>query len=351
MQISHSAVETYDFCSESYKLKYLLKYRPITTSSNLIWGGAIDEGLNELLKTKLEKDPEILPTPLKNYMEKWETCNINGVDHDAKFCTLIEYNKKDLDPNLFTDLDRDEIKKFYPDLPTDDFITQIQDLREQFPWWSYAEMPETSKKAYNFLCWLSLARKAAYIFEAYRVEVLPQIKRVFTIQRKVELENTNGDTIIGYIDFIAEMQDGKTYVLDNKTASDFKYYNPDKETGLSKVHDSSQLNLYTFEVGLKNAGYIVILKDIKADGRKKGSIPKVKIKVILDAINEARQNEVLNKFHLINTKIQDKIFNKKVETVKEAEDMQKGCYQFGKKCPFWNYCWNNKDMTGLIKKE
>lgn len=338
-QISHSAVETYSECSEKYRLHYIEKFRNEKTNSNLAWGGAIDAGINELLKTKMDP-PEILPTPYKTYMENWNKFTINGVEHDAKFCTLMEYNKIDLDPLLFTEYDYDEIRKYYPGKEPEQFIGEIVSLRDRFPWWSYEDMEESSKKAYNFLCWLCLARKAEMIFEAYQTDVLPRIRRVLSIQEKVELENDNGDTVVGYIDFIAEMDDGKIYILDNKTTSDFKYYNTGKD-GISKIQTSPQLSVYSFVKDLDQAGYIVILKDIKADGRKKGSLPKVKIKIYLDSINREFQNATLNKFHLINSQIKGKIFNKKEDP--------KLCMSYGRKCPYWNYCWENTDK-GLIKK-
>lgn len=341
-QISHSSVDTYLTCSEKYRLHYLEKLRPKTSNSNLQWGGAIDEGINELLRTKLETSPEILPTPFKSFMETWNTFEINGVKHDAKFCTLMEYSTKDLDPLLFNEFDYEEIAKYYPTVKPEQFVGEIVELRARFPWWTYDEMEESSKKAYNFLCWLSLARKADMIFQAYKDEVLPRIKRVIAIQEKVELVNDDGDTVIGYIDFIAEMDDGKVYILDNKTTSNFTHYSPDKETGLSKVKTNPQLSVYSFVKDLTHAGYVVILKEIKADGRKKGSLPKVKIKIILDEIDPDLQNKTLNLFHLTNQQIKSKVFIKK--------DDPKQCMSYGRKCPYFNLCWEGSE-EGLVKKE
>lgn len=335
MQISHSAVEKYNQCSEAYRLHYIEKIRSITTNSSFVWGSAIDEGLNELLKTKMEP-PELLARPMTAFLSKWQKAEINGQLQDLKFCTLIEYSKKDLDLNLFTEKEYDLIKAEYPNDDPKLFALEIEAARLKFPWWSYDTMEENTKIAYNYLCWLSLAKKAEYILTAYKNEVLPRIKRVISIQEEVALENDEGDTVKGFIDFMAEMDDGNVYILDNKTTSDFKYY---KE---GCVKESNQLSMYTFAKNMPKAGYIAILKDIKADGRKKGSLPTVKIKIRLDDIDLKHQTDTLQKFNITNRKIKAGEFKKLPE-----ESM---CMFYGKKCPYFSYCWKNS-MEGLITKK
>lgn len=335
MKISHSAVSEYLECSQKYYLNRIEKLRSIKVNSSLIWGGAIDEGLNELLKTKMDP-PELFPTPYKAYMTKWEKSEINGIVHDLKFCELIEYSKKDLDLNLFTQSEYDQIREVYSDCGDPAlFAIHIENLRAAHPWWSYSKMEPDDKKAYNFLCWLSLARKAQYIFEAYKNEVLPLIKRVIAIQKEIALVNDDQDTVTGFIDLQTEMMDGSIRILDNKTTSDFKYYKEDS------VRISGQLSLYCFSENVGKAGYIAILKDIKADGRKKGSLPTVKIKIRLDDIDPTFQEQTLQKFNITNKNIKLGVFEKlKDESL---------CVAYGRKCPYSDFCWRNS-IAGLIKK-
>jgi len=334
MQISNSAVDKYLDCSYAYKLHYIDKIRANSSSSNLLWGSAIDAGLNEILSSKLDP-PHLLPTPNTAFMKEWCTFKINDVEYDAKFCTLVEYNKKDLDLGLFGEDQYTLIKHFYPSEDPIEFAARIENARNQLHWSSYAKLEEETKKAYNYLCWLSLVKKAELIFQAYSDEVLPLIKKVVAIQREVNLTNADGDTVKGFIDFIAEMKDGSVRVMDNKTTSDFKYY---KEDSVAK---SQQLSLYGFVEDLNQAGYVAILKEIKADGRKKGSLPKVKIRLILGNLDPDFQNEALNKFHLVNTQIKNKEFHKKKD--------RSECVFFFKECPYAALCWEGK-MNGLIKK-
>ncbi len=336
-QISHSGVSEYLECSQKYNLNRNLKIRPTTTQSSLVWGGAIDEGLNELLKSKLTIDPEVFPTPYKAFMNKWTSGTINDVPIDYKFSPLIEYSKKDLDLELFTDSDWEQVQEAYPNEKPREFAEFLQAEREKLHWSGYATMPDDQKVAYNLLCWLSLARKAQYIFEAYRLEVLPKIKKVYCIQEPISLENSVGDKVTGFIDFIVKWEDGTIRVMDNKTTSKFIYY------GETSVRESGQLNLYAFAKDLKHAGYIAILKDIKADKRKKGSSPTVKIKIVLDEIHPEFQLKTIEKFNLANDKIKNKEFQK-------LDDPNK-CFFFGKKCPYYSYCHEGGSMIGLTKKE
>ncbi len=344
IQVSHSAVERFNFCSESYNNHYIKKIREINTSSAFLWGGAIDSGLNELLLTKMFPKPEILPTPYKTFLEKWETVVINDNSHDAKFCDLIEYAKRDLDPLLFNDYDYDEIRKFYPNQDPATFAEQMYNLRESFPWWSYAGMEVNSKKAYNYLCWLCLSRKADMIFQAYQIEILPRIKRVISIQERVDLTNKDGDTVVGYIDVTLEWEDGKIYIADHKTASKFSQYADvqNKAGDKTTVRTSQQLGVYGFFKDIKHGMYIVILKDIVADGRKKGTLPKVKFKIFKDEFDPKFQDQTLSKFELVTDHIKKGVFEKKAD--------KEQCYAYGKKCPYYNLCWGGS-MDGLIQKE
>jgi len=50
----------------------------------------------------------------------------------------------------------------------------------------------------------------------------------------------------------------------------------------------------------------------------------------------------LSKFELVTDHIKKGVFEKK-------QDKEQG-YAYGKKCPFYNYCWGGS-MDGLVKKE
>lgn len=125
--------------------------------------------------------------------------------------------------------------------------------------------------------WVTLRKKAYLIIDAYLEQIIPRIKKVHFVQRYVELKNSAGDTFIGYIDFCATWEDGKTYIFDNKTSS-IKY-------AADSVEKSEQLATYkealTDELKIDGAGYVVIPKHIR-----KKKLPKVPIEVIVGAISE-----------------------------------------------------------------
>lgn len=227
IQISYSAAECYLLSSMSWYLHYLLRLRPIETGSALLFGSAIDIGLNKLLldkKNNLPVDSENVKDLFRKYM------------YENK--SNVTYSKADLDETLLIDIlvPNDEPRAFY-----------------------------------------SLLQKGYIIIDSYIEQVLPKIKTVHQVQYNINLTNPAGDTFLGVIDLIATLTDGKTYILDNKTSS--KRYKQDS------VSESEQLATYFDSMkdsyNLSGAGYIVIPKTI----RKKKE-PKCEIEIILGETKE-----------------------------------------------------------------
>lgn len=336
-KISHSQIQKFLQCSESYRLHYIENLRPIKTNSAFLWGSAVDSALNELLKTKMDPKPEVILNPMDVFNAQWKESKINDKVVELATSELIEYSRKDLDLDIFDFETFEKLHKAYPDDNPSDFVKYLIELRydSENKKDRYDMLTSEERIAYNYAAWLSLGLKAKYIIEAYEKEILPQIKRVIAIQKAVELENDLGDSVIGAIDFIAELDDGKTYIIDNKSTSSFSYYPQ------GSVESSEQLALYAYSENTENAAYIVYLKDVKRDKRIKGSKHTAKIRVMKGTIDTNYQLAILSNFDIINKEIKDGLFNK-------LDDSSK-CYFYNKLCPYFNKCWNNSD-EGLIQK-
>jgi hypothetical protein len=336
-KVSHSAVQKYLQCSEQYRLHYVEVLRPINTNSAFVWGSAMDAGLNELLKTKMVPKPSDIKDATEVFYENWNNAKINNELIDIRFSPQIEYTRKDLDSDIFTEKDYELIKAQYPDEDPKEFIDYLVDLRydkdNKKDRYNLLELEE--KIAYNYVAWVSMARKAEYIIKAYENEVMPQIKRVTAIQKQVDLENALGDSVIGAIDFIAELDDGITYIIDNKSASSFSYYPQ------GCVESSEQLALYTFSENIDHAAYIVYSKDVKRDKRSKDSKHSAKIRVIKGKVDKQFQFGILKNFDHINYDIKQGVF-------KKLDDSKK-CFFYGKPCPYFKKCWEGSN-EGLIQR-
>lgn len=307
-KLSYTSMTTYNECGYKYKLNYIDKIKPKKVRSALLFGKAIDEGLNELLLTR-----DI--SKAKTKFNFWWTRNlINNEWVELKKTDLIIYSKMDLDLDL----------------------------------------GDTE--------WESLKRKGIIILEEYNKKALPRINKLLEIQKKVIIGNSDGDKIEGYIDLIANLDEGN-YILDNKTTS-VKYKS-------NSASESDQLNLYYFlekdSYKLDGVGFIVMNKNIRKEHIKNCSkckkefnnnrLMKCKeckidlkhvetkfscdIDFILNKPDLSLVNSVIEKFDKTNNDILDEKFDKNY----------KSCVgKFGK-CQYYDLCHKNNTDDFIIPNE
>lgn len=312
-RLSHSSVTMYSNCSQAFDYHYNQRIRPSKGKSPLLFGNAIDIGLNTLLETKdLKKAGDA-------FTAAWSTGDINGVKVDLQNSDMVEYSKSDFDVDLG---------------PTP---------------------------------WESLLAKGHLILNAYEVQVLPRIKEVIEVQGQSSIFNAEGDEIVTKRDLVAVMDDGKRYLLDNKTASAL-YAKDAAET-------SQQLLLYYYlekdKLALEGVGFIVVNKNIKKmkcltcpkckteykDNRIKNCQDKtcktvldlvgldlnVEIQILLnDKVNLDIVDTVIDTFDSVNTGVSNEVF--------EKSEGKKACFQYGR-CAYYNLCWGDGSMEGLVKLE
>ena len=312
-KLSNSAVNKYNECSLCYKLHYIDGIRPVKTSSALVFGSALDSGLNELLITKnVEKAHN-------KFQEQWY-----GYMNDEN----ITYFKSDVDDELLIHYGKDAL--------------------------------------YDHNAWNCLRIKGEMFIEAYHKEVLPKIKKVIVVQEPIAIKNDSGDEIIGFLDLIVEWEDGKVYLMDNKSSKG-KYEN-------NSAKEGQQLPLYHYAVKdqykLAGIGYIVLIKTInknkirvcnqcgyvnpgshrKCNGLVQGSRcngeitviinPTVDIQYVFNTCYESDENRVLELFDTVNNAISNNQFA-------EEHVQARGKYGY---CPYRDYFDGNPDFYIKIKK-
>ncbi len=235
MKLSHSLKERFNSCSMSYKLHYIDRIRPVTLSSALVFGSALDVALNSLLIDRdLEKSKQI-------FLEEW-----------AKYKdTPISYFSSDLDIDVIEEGEHTE---------------------------------------YN-----SMKYKGLKMLEAYNTELLPEIKKVIEIQKEISLvgDSQNGkteDSIVGFIDLVAEIEhEGQivTAILDNKSTS--------RPYPKNCVETKEQTALYTYATGIEYAGFLTINKKTFKTQKIVGKVPhKLQEEVIasyLDVLDRIKTGE------------------------------------------------------------
>jgi hypothetical protein len=368
-KLSNSALNTYNTCGRKYRLHYLEKLRSKYISGALIMGSAMDKGLNELLTSRdLKKATEV-------FNNEFEYNWINNKKVYVPDSELIVYAKKDFDAELLEFEDQELFGREYLRLTKEEKCLGIEktykNLLETKESIGFENMPDEAKSLYNLANWLCLKRKGHLMLQAYHDKVLPKIKKVIAVQKEFNLEGKSGDVLNGFIDLIVEWEDGKKYVLDNKTST--MEYEPDSAS------KSQQLILYYYvsnkelppEEKLDGAGFIVLYKQIqknrikicescghdgtggrhktcdkewttgRCNGAWKETIkPEARVDIILNEIAPQAQNLVLQTFLGANDGIKKGHFGPNLDS----------CNKFGQPCQFYNKCWKGEDKD-LIQLE
>lgn len=365
-RLSHSSVRLYSQCGRKYKLRYIDGYKPKTTSGALLFGSALDSSLNVLLETK------DLSQAIKTFDKTFHFNFINEVGTYLPDTTLVTYAKSDFDADLLTEVDRKKFNEklyeyaLHEDKSLEDAYVFLLDKKEQH---GFNGLSDNEKKLLNLANWLCLYRKGLIMLNGYNEKVMPKIKNVLAVQKQVELENQEQDKLVGYIDMILEMDDGKRYVMDNKTST--KEYEQD-----SPSH-SQQLILYYHitkeEYKLDGAGFIVMYKLILKNKTKKCSVcgndgtgkrhkscdaeingkrcgadwietirPEANIQIITNSIPEAAEDLVLETFDEANLGIKNQSFSPNLQA----------CVQGPIICEYYNKCWkgSNEDLVRKLQE-
>lgn len=211
-------------CPFSYEQHYIKRIRPIKTRSPLFFGIGLDSGLNSLLLKSKTK-------PLDAYR--------NSVKHIE--LGMMEPSRYDYDKYLIPYQAKKDALKFLKTLGYKG--NNCDEL-----WESLLEKKKLSKKqekALDFLGRLSLEYKALALFDAYKEQILPKIKKVLAVQKNVGP---------GILDIKLVWEDGKIYIADNKSAS--------TEYDETQAEYDFQMTSYAIEEKVDDIMFIVLPKKI-----------------------------------------------------------------------------------------
>lgn len=264
MKISNSRLDLYNLCPRKYKYSYIEKLRTPTVYSSLVFGKAIDEALNYILICKKDNKKINQNKALKIFLDKLD-------DWDKSF--KFEFYKKEVPKEALELNDPDKLMA----------------VLERF---------KTIGKA---------------IIQTYIEDVLPKFKRIIDVQLERKVQNQEQDELTMVIDFIAELEDGRIVLMDNKTTS--------STTSYRDVKNSQQLALYSEHFDVKYCGYLVLNKEINKEG-------KVDWELIVDEPLETKRADVYTDLVKTLDKIKNQEYNKN----------EKACFSFGRKCEFYSYC-------------
>lgn len=349
----------YATCGKKYFYHYHEKLRESVTSAALLFGSALDATLNPML---LDLKAGNLK-PLEDYQiffsNNWLEGRINNEFVSLPMSLQIAYADADYDEELLTPEDVKEIARAFPS-NTYDF--NYEKLAEEKKIRGIENLNPVYAEFINYSNWHCLLRKGRLMIATYYTQVLPKIKEVVDVQVKIELDNDEGDSVIGYIDAILDFGDGPR-IVDNKTAA--RAY----EDGAANI--SPQLAIYAYSKHITKTAFVVLSKQIKKNRTKictkcghdgsgsraktcdKGegklrchgewletTSPEAQVEILLGEVNSVFQNNVLDNYEETLKAIRADAFPRNFSS----------CMAYGRKCPYFNKCHvDPDDDTGLVK--
>ena len=352
LQLSHSSISKYQTCGQMYKYHYVDKLRPTGIGSALLFGKAIDYAIEKELKGE---------DGIKEFELKWRYQEVDGKLEDLITLDSIQYLKSDLDLELLSSEDFDFLNEYKP--------INVSGIEESLKLVKQSEFRKVSDDVIahvNVAYWLSLRVKGKLMLEAFKTNLKPRIKEVIATQKKIELTNSNGDSVIGYVDLIAKLDDDTVAVLDIKTSG--------KEYEVDSVEKSVQLALYSYaiadEIPHSKCGFMVLIKKpvkeyskvcescgaenesthkscpvILPGGKKCGGSFKTDVsfygesQLLLDTINERTKQMIVDNFDMASRAISSGIYIRNFTACKSI---------FGQECPYMGKCFKDS-CEGLVQ--
>jgi CRISPR/Cas system-associated exonuclease Cas4 (RecB family) len=327
LKISHSRIERYKQCSESYRLYSEERLSGVLINSPLFFGTAIDNAVELFLLKKKEELTErelslMLTDDAYSVFDKTMR-EQNGVLLERN--PLCDYFASDFEPSILKAEDLLHLQRQNPG------ISDFFDFWERTNKAIQADKPlsESTRIVFNQLNWLSLYRKGELLLKAFETDILPQIHKVYAIQKEIQLTNSAGDELNGKIDFIASFTDAPElqFVCDLKTSS--------KAYPENSVSRSPQLNIYCEAEDIPRASYIVLEKKIRIKE------PRIRTQILKDETYDDLKEIIFAEIDEVLHNIAERKFQKK--------SSPKECHFFGKPCEFFNLCWRG-DSSGLQKR-
>lgn len=355
--ISYSKVSNFKACPQKY---YLLdSYQVKITASAFPFGNAVEAGIDALLAKKPLEEAR------KTFAERWKTAPENKWEAEKQIYDSedVFYYASDYDEYLISEEDEVQVNTWKKELLPDSKETWdalIAEFQGRVKNNSYLD-PALRKFAHRVI-WTCCLRRGEIMLEAFKEQLLPEIEEVIANQEWINVSNEDGDKLVGKLDLILKLKGyDRPVLIDLKTAGKF-YSEHDLNT-------SDQLSSYAASKKLDLIGYMVVLKNIKHEkmcntcnrvrenNRKtncedekscKGKYTKVRhygeTQILVRELRKGEAQEVLEDFSDVLVAIKNGVNWKNPGS----------CFDFNKKCDFYDFCWNGKkieDLPGVVKKK
>lgn len=359
VRLSHSQATKYNDCSQAWENHYVKRIRPTTKSSALFFGNVLDEAIEDYLNnSNKEQAIDVLRTG-------WETVEINGKEEGMYGCTKVIYSNADYDAELLEPEDLATLQAEYGD----DVLDQVKDIYKQKSVIGFTFLKESKKVLLNKANWFSMLRKGMLMLDRGIVLIDENVEEVLATQVKVNLENGEGDSIIGYADFVVKWKGYKNPIVFDLKTSSIEYAEDSAKL-------SPQLSLYLHDLRdtykTDTVGYMVLHKRVKKDrqkicsvcgfdgsktrhrtcnaevidpvektatrcGGKWNEVVKFSIRdqIIIDTIEPTVEKMVMDNMDAVNLSIKSGIITKNLSACEKPWGL----------CPYYSLCFKDASIT------
>jgi hypothetical protein len=344
-------------------MSYVEKWESGVVGASLFFGSAIDAGVTTMLEGKSDW--------LNVFKDRWHRAYSFGTATQVYDNPDVVFGHKDFDEYIFEPKDITKLQDYVTELGlvSTDPIALYKDIasRKKNP---YKTINSIELRYFNRASWLSLRKKGEMLLNVFHTDFFPKIRKVVSTQQRGSItDQATGDSIIGYIDMVLEL-DGydKAIVFDLKTAAQ-PYEQED-------IDLTQQLTLYSAMKGKDYntdlVGYVVLCKNIQKDDvsycstcnyKKNGrhatcnntlitgnrcnsawvdtKVCNPQIQVLVQQKTQAQIDDLLMDMGNIVLAMKNGIIYKDVSKCKNW---------YGGTCPFYDACHKN-DTSGLKRKK
>lgn len=162
-RLSHSAINKFLFCGEAFRLHYREGYRPLTTSSALVFGKALDKAFEYILTGKNDISGTNIANEYEYFDYYWRNQYINDVPTDiySNPNNVISYSSNDIDYDLLT---KEEISM--------------------------------SEGISDRIAWFSMRHKGHLMIDTFKTDFLPKEKKLYLHKNLLSWRMSRGISLL-----------------------------------------------------------------------------------------------------------------------------------------------------------
>jgi len=359
--LSYSGASSFKACPEKF---YLSKeWQAKGNFSYFVFGSAVECGVTSAL---IDRDREKM---LAAFEKNWKAEHADDPEKSKPIFDnwTIEYSAGDVDIDLVEgeDIRLDQwVTELFNDV-TQTWKPKIFEIFAKIK--EKKKLDENEDKFYKRVAWLSMKKKGEYMLNSFFDTKLKDIKGLVELdgkpaaQLRIDIPSEDGDNIVGYVDYIVELNDGTVVILDCKTAA--AAYDD------HKLLTSEQLKTYAAALSSKfdevpEIGYLVLVKKLNTEksctscgalrensklkncvscgeGKYESASYSAEVQMMHRPIDDEEMDDQLEDYSQIADAVRNKIRYKNPEN----------CFSFGRRCEFYDHCHKGKSLDKLTTVE